>query len=190
MAFETRRRGLDDSDGWGDHSPSAVLVWCRVFSLLAADRRGSSVVEPRDFLAGVFASSLEFGELRQYWTHWEGFEDLIVKEYGDIDPRIEFWLSLHDLMRAKRVRFPMLKRRGVIGKRYGPEMLRIQSAALELARSGQDEAQHGLTVLAPEHILLAMVKDSDLEIGRKLADSGLDAGRLEQVIGAARRGFY
>jgi hypothetical protein len=169
---------------WRECAPSRVLVRCQWLSLLIADARRSPVVETRDLLLAVYACSVEFGVLCSYWGDWKGFEELIVRECGEVEPRLDYWLLQKEIMEPSRRRKKL-----PLFKEQAQELWSLYSAARELARPGSEE-KGACALVTLEHLLLAAARRSDLDISRKLLESGLDTTRLEQVIRAPRRGIY
>jgi hypothetical protein len=160
-----------------DYRPSLELGWCESFAFQLAHYRGSSRLEPRDILGGIFIAALEFPRIARYWREWGEFEHLVVAECGNIGARIIYWLALWD-----GVRRPKAGLYAPFGsKRRSPDLDKIYAAAKDLASAREGELR-GAPVVAPEDLLLAMVRRAELPISGRLLSSGLVMARLEEAV--------
>ncbi len=187
------------SDFLVGYRPSPGLMYCEMFALMLCHDRRSPNIELCHLLAGIYLAHVE--KLSKYWQDLEQFEQLVLVECRLDWPRWFYWIQLYEaLFHRKRNSFIGQLRRWSIairwrnGKIWGhgpfyekfkkrsPELDAIYAAAKEMAKYRSNAASQAIPVLTPEDLLLAMAKQTHLEVGRKLADSGLDLQRLEQVV--------
>jgi len=158
------------------------------FCMVLADNRGSRTIEKQDFLGAIYACSLEYGRICDYWDDWRAFEDTVVRECVLAAARIDWWFRRQEYLRKMAAK---ARSRGsaFIWKERSTEVAAIHSDAVQLAQpeSTGDEPTAPFTL---EHVLLAAVRRIDLEIGRELVSTGLDAKRLEEAIRTPRRGAF
>lgn len=159
-------------------SASMSLGWSRAFAFEIAHFRRSDLVEPRDLLGGLYVVSIEFPRLASYWSDWRDFAALAYEECGVTGARILYWLPPIDPRKVPRrgLYWPF----GQKGK--SAELEAIYSAAEQLAVDHPAGRSEGKPLLTTEHVLLAFVKRSDLEISRKLAASSLDPARVKAAL--------
>ena len=149
-----------------------------MFAFEIAHFRGSKSIEPRDILGGIYVASVEFQRFTLYWNDWRSFEDLAFEQCGVDSPRICYWLPAFD--------FRKVPRKGLYSpfdhKTRSPELNTVYSTAEEMARGYAAGASSDLPILTPEHVLIAMLRHSELEISQKLKGSGIDAQRVEAAL--------
>jgi hypothetical protein len=167
---------LTKSRAVGRYVPSRSLVCCEWFSLALAHHRGSSAIDTRDFLGGVYISSLEFDRFYRYWKDWDLFEELASTECGVSGARLSYWLPAQEPKKSSGK--PSSSPFG--WKTRSSQLEKVYEAARALTAVADGESGEEAPVLFPEHVLLAIANDVESDIGVKLLRSTLDLERLQE----------
>jgi len=137
--------------------------------------RESLSLETEDLLAGLYMASLR--RLSKYWSRSGAFDRLVNRERG-----------IREIISAYRKgEFPSVAdleqirlRRGFIP--FSADTTRVIESARHFGASRPGDATGQMPVVAPEDLLLALAKHTELDIGRRLIASGLDVLRLERAV--------
>ena len=137
--------------------------------------RESLSLETEDLLAGLYIASSR--RLSKYWSRSGAFGRLVHRECG-IRGIISAYRkgevpSLADL---EQIRL----RRGFV--RFSPDTTRVIESARHFGASRAGDATGQTPVVAPEDLLLALAKHTELGVGRRLLASGLNLERLEKAV--------
>lgn len=178
----------------GKHVPSAThrvtleLARAETFAAMLANSRASRVIEVSDLLAGMYICNWD--RLSLYW-HEEDREEIenFLRGICRISPeRWHSWIEIYDGLRRKGERWHLLRPLEKLKKSISPESPMRPSAALaailkraeEIAPSRDSVGRGNVPILTSECVLLCIVRSFGSEVTRKLAGTGLDAGRLER----------
>jgi hypothetical protein len=164
------------------------LARAETFASMLANSRASQVIEVSDLLAGMYISNWE--RLSLYWED-ENREEIegFLRGICRISPeRWHSWIEFYDDLRRKGERWQGWQPLNKLKKTPPPESAIRPSAALaavlkqaeEIAPSRDSVGDGNLPILTSECVLLCIVRSFGSDVSRKLADTGLDAGRLER----------
>jgi hypothetical protein len=170
------------------HRVTLELARAETFAAMLAKSRASQVVEVSDLLAGMYISNWD--RLSLYW-HGEDRDEIesFLRGICRISPeRWHSWIELYDGLRSKGQRWRLLRPLEKLQKLTEPEASPRPSAALasvlrraeEIAPSRDPVGGRNIPILTSECVLLCIVRSFGSEVTRKLAGTGLDAGRLER----------
>lgn len=179
------RRGHLESD---THRVTLELARAETFAAMLAKSRKSQVIEVSDLLAGMYICNWD--RLSFYW-HEEDREEIetLLRGICRISPeRWHSWIEIYDGLRHKGERWHLLRPLEKLKKSAVAETLLRPSAALasvfkhaeEIAPSRDSVGGRNVPILTSECVLLSIVRSFGSEVTRRLAGTGLDAGRLER----------
>ncbi len=170
------------------HRVTLELARAETFAAMLAKSRASQVVEVSDLLAGMYICNWD--RLSLYW-HEEDRDEIeaFLRGICRISPeRWHCWIELYDGLRRKGQSWRLLRPFEKLRKMAEPESSLRPSAALaavlkraeEIAPSRDSVGGRNIPILTSECVLLCIVRSFGSELTRKLAGTGLDAGRLER----------
>jgi hypothetical protein len=171
------------------------LARAETFASMLANSRASQVIEVSDLLAGMYVCNWE--RLSVYWEE-ENREEIesFLRGICRISPeRWHSWIEFYDDLRRQGERWQIWRPLTKLKKTPGSESALRPSAALaavlkqaeEIAPSRDSVGEGNLPILTSECVLLCIVQSLGSEVSRKLAGTGLDAGRLERDVLFPRR---
>lgn len=158
------------------------------FAMMLAHMESSSTVVPKHVLGALYIVSLE--KLSKYWGDWEEFQRLVANECGIGDPRWEYWAEYHEQhRRARPLKIPgplsihRIRKDSYVGRPFpnSPTVERVYAGAQVLAQQA-DATTRGSPLITSEHVLLALAEAQEIELGKKLRESGLDLGKLKDAV--------
>jgi hypothetical protein len=178
----------------GGHIPSEThrvtleLARAETFGSMLAKSRRSHVMEVSDLLAGMYICSWD--RLSAYWQEEDRDEiETFLRGICRISPeRWHSWIEIYDGLRQKGERWHLLRPLEKLRKTTPPEAVVRPSSALaavfkraeEIAPSRDSADNRNIPILTSECVLLCIVRSFGSEITRKLANTGLDAAKLER----------
>jgi hypothetical protein len=157
---------------------------------MLASSRASEIIEVSDLLAGIYIN--DWGRLSRFWEDSDEIEAFLDQFCKLSQSRLQYWLKHYDAMRqaSQRSQSPLanvFKRNDKpnepppkILQRSG-ELDRIFVTAGELSPRRDHADGREIPVVTVECVLLAIVKNDELEIGKKLRATGLDVKGLERA---------
>ncbi|MGA8766909.1 MAG: hypothetical protein WB559_07810 [Candidatus Acidiferrales bacterium] len=176
------------------HLPSAShrltldLARAETFASMLANSRASLVIEVSDLLAGMYICNWE--RLSVYWEEEDREEiETFLRGICRISPqRWHYWIEFYDDLRRKGERWQLWRPPTKLKKTVPRESPLRPSAALasvlkqaeEIAPSRDSVGGRNIPILTSECVLLCILRSFGSEVSRKLAATGLDAGRLER----------
>ena len=137
--------------------------------------RESLALEPKDLLAGLYMASAK--RVSKFWNHSSAFGRLVNGQPG-VREIISAYRKGEFPSPADREQITL--RRGFVP--FSPDTTRIIGTARHFGASRPGDSAGEPPVLAPEDLLLALAKHTDLDIGQRLVASGLDVSRLEKAV--------
>lgn len=180
-----RQAGLGNQGATGPHRVTLELARAETLAGMLARSRASRAVAVMDFLAAMYLDNWD--HLSQYWNEPEEIEQFLRTLCSVSPQRWHRWLfEFEDKQGAAGAR-RKLPFRGATKNKAAPVRAPGKSRDLEglLRRAGQISPFHeiakgiGVPILTSECVLLAMARDTDSEVGRRLLLSGLNPARLE-----------
>jgi hypothetical protein len=170
------------------HRVTLELARAETFAAMLAKSRASHVMEVSDLLAGMYICNWE--RLSLYWQEEDREEiETFLRGICRISPeRWHSWIEIYDGLRHKDERWRLLRPLEKLKKAAPPEDAVRASASLaavlkraeELAPTRDSVGGQNMPILTSECVLLCMVRSFGSEITKKLAVTGLDAGKLER----------
>jgi hypothetical protein len=170
------------------HRLTLDLARAETFASMLAKSRASRIIEISDLLAGMYICNWE--RLSAYWQEEDREEiETFLRGICRISPqRWHSWIEVYDDLRRKGESWqgwrPLskLKRAPLAESDLRPSaaLAAVFKHAEEIAPSRDSVGKHPIPILTSECVLLAIVRSFGSEVGRKLAATGLDAGRLER----------
>jgi hypothetical protein len=170
------------------HRVTLELARAETFAAMLAKSRASHVMEVSDLLAGMYICNWE--RLSLYWQEEDREEiETFLRGICRISPeRWHTWIEIYDGLRHKDERWRPLRPLEKLKKAVPPEDAVRASASLtavlkraeELAPTRDSVGGQNMPILTSECVLLCMVRSFGSELTRKLAVTGLDAGKLER----------
>jgi hypothetical protein len=172
------------------HRLTLDLARATTFAAMLAHSRASQVIEVSDLLAGMYISNWD--RLSMYWEEEDREEiESFLRGICRISPqRWHSWIEFYDGLRRKGQRWQVWRPLSKLKKSSispGESALRPSAAlaavlkhAEEIAPSRDSVGEHSIPILTSECVLHCIVRSFGSEISRKLAATGLDAGRLER----------
>jgi hypothetical protein len=170
------------------HRLTLDLARSETFASMLANSRASQVIEISDLLAGMYICNWE--RLSVYWEAEDREEiENLLRGICRISPqRWHSWIEFYDELRRKGERWqawrPLSK-----SKKSSPAEFTLQPSAdlaavlkqaEEIAPSRDSVGGRAIPILTSECVLLCIMRSLGSEVSRKLAGTGLDAGRLER----------
>ncbi|HXO87002.1 MAG TPA: hypothetical protein VN885_00025 [Candidatus Acidoferrales bacterium] len=170
------------------HRVTLELARAETFAAMLAKSRASHVMEVSDLLAGMYICNWD--RLSHYWEEEDREEiETFLRGICRISPeRWHSWIEIYDGLRRKDERWHLLRPLERLKKATPPEAAVRPSSALasvfkraeELAPTRDSVGGRNMPILTSECVLLCIVRSFGSEITRKLAGTGLDAGKLER----------
>src|SRR5271163_2079750 len=170
------------------HRLTLDLARAETFASMLARSRASQAIEVSDLLAGMYICNWE--RLSVYWEEEDREEiESFLRGICRISPeRWHSWIEFYDDLRRKGERWQVWRPLDKLKKATQPESGLRPSAALaavlkhaeEIAPSRDSVGEGNLPILTSECVLLCIVRSFGSEVSRKLAETGLDATRLER----------
>jgi len=158
-------------------------------AVMLAKSRALGAVSVADFLAAMYLNHWE--GLERFWEDAEGIENYLVTICRVSPQRWHRWLleyeaERHENERQEQRRFS-LRRTKKNGDRVkgdlglSRELQSVFYRAGRIAPGRERNDGRSIPILTSESVLLAMSRDGESEVGRRLAATGLDVERLERV---------
>jgi hypothetical protein len=141
------------------------------YAMILSDLQKSTRLEIYDLLSAMYLANLD--RLSKYWEELSGFELLALGHPAARQLAADI---------SNRGSISIFEHRGGVGGIFKPFSLqfkKVHSQAIELALG---HAGHLKTIVFPEHFLLAIVEQADLEITRRLLSSGLQVEVLRRDV--------
>jgi hypothetical protein len=170
------------------HRVTLELARAETFAAMLAKSRKSQVIEVSDLLAGMYICNWD--RLSLYWFEEDREEiETFLRGVCRISPeRWHSWIEIYDGLRHNDERWRALRPLEKLKKSAAPESSLRPSGALaavfqhaeQIAPSRDSVGGRNIPILTSECVLLCIVRSFGSEVTRKLAGTGLDAGRLER----------
>ena len=193
-----RPSGRRDGHGAGErqisHRLTLDLKRAETFASMLARSRTSQTVEVADFLAGMYICNWD--RIARYWdeNRHDEVEELLRRICRISPQRWHAWIEHYDRMRRDDEKpgwnfFGLLKKEKAGEKPPQPSagLASTLGQAEEIAPSYDRTADRSIPILTTECVLLAIVRNLNSEISRKLIATGLDVAKLEQTVLRPRR---
>lgn len=184
--------GLGNQEETGPHRVTLELARAETLASMLAKSRASRAVAVMDFLAAMYLDNWD--HLSQYWNNPEEIEQFLRTLCSVSPQRWHRWLlEFEDQQGAAGAR-RKIPFRGAAKNKTAPARAPGKSRDLEglLRRAGQispfreKTEGNGAPILTSECVLLAMARDTESEVGRRLLLSGLNPARLEIALRAPK----
>lgn len=155
---------------------------------MLANSRASEIIEVSDLLAGMYINDWE--RLSRYWGDLDEIEAFMHQFCKLSPPRWQYWLQYYDEMRNASRRSQSLfarffKRNGKTPPakihQRSEELDRILAFAAEISPFRDKANGRDVPILTTESVLVAIAKNEDLEISKKLRETGIDVNGLERA---------
>lgn len=187
-----RQAGLGNQAEAGPHRVTLELARAETLACMLAKSRASRAVAVMDFLAAMYLDNWD--HLSQYWTNPEEIEQFLRTLCCVSPQRWHRWLLEFEDQQEPKAGRRKLRLRGAAKNKTAQVRAPGRSRDLEglLRRAGQISPFHviaegnGVPILTSECVLLAMAKDTDSEVGRRLLLSGLNLAQLEIALRAPK----
>ena len=152
---------------------------------MLAKSRAARAVAVADFLAAMYLDNWD--HLSQFWNEPEEIEPFLRKLCSVSPQRWHRWLLEFEDGQGAKIAGRRIRFRGALKDKVSQVRAPGKSRDLEgvLRRAGQisplreKAAENGVPILTSECVLLAIARDTESEVGRRLFLSGLNLGRLE-----------
>jgi hypothetical protein len=176
------------------HRVTLDLHRAEVLAAMLAKSRSSNTLEVADLLAGMYISNWE--RLSQYWEESKQEEiELLLRGICRISPqRWHSWIESYDKERRdndKRVwqRLRMSKNGKASAKslQLSAELTSVLKRAEETTPFREKAGNPSIPILTAECVLLCILQTPGSEISRRLAESGIDAAKLQRDVLLPRR---
>src|SRR6202167_4484215 len=183
------------------HRFTRDLARAESLAMMLANSRAADVIEVVDLLAGMYIDNWE--RLSCYWNNTDEVEDFFRQFCRLSPPRWQYWLGNYDdLVQANRGPKSRLRRllnwKGVRRRSGGPAKPALKAAkekvfqlsseleavlkdAEKIAPFGDKVEGRAIPILTSECVLFCIARNTDIEIGRKLASTGIEMGELERA---------
>jgi hypothetical protein len=175
------------------HILTMDLARAEILARMLAASRASNAVEVADLLAGMYI--YEWDRLSQYWDDQDAVEEFLQQICKISPQRWNSWLELYDKKQRaddKPAKWSALRKRKHEAPEEKPlprsrevELLLRNAEVITPFRDKQDG--RSVPILTSESILLCIAVNRDSEIGRRLAETGLDIASLERAARDRRR---
>ena len=180
-----RQAGLGNQVEARPHRVTMELARAEKLASMLAKSRAARAVAVADFLAAMYLDNWD--HLSQYWNEPEEIEPFLRTLCSVSPQRWHRWLLEYEDGHAANDGQRRLRFRGTPKNKTSPVRAPGKSRDLEgvLHRAGQispfreKTPENGVPILTSECVLLAMAKDTESEVGRRLLLSGLNLARLE-----------
>lgn len=157
---------------------------------MLASSRASEIIEVSDLLAGIYINDWE--RLSRFWEDSDQIEAFLEQFCKLSQSRLQYWLKHYDEVRQESQRNQsalanVFRRSGKASEpppkihQRSAELDRIFVTAGELSPRRDHADGREIPVVTVECVLLAIVKNDGLEIGRRLRATGLDVKGLERA---------
>lgn len=170
------------------HRLTLDLARAETFASMLARSRASQAIEVSDLLAGMYICNWE--RLSVYWEVEDRDEiETFLRGICQISPqRWHSWIEFYDELRRKGERWQVWRPLSKLKKNFpadsalqpSADLAAVLKQAEEIAPSRDSVGGRALPILTSECVLLCIVRSLGSEVSRKLAGTGLDAGRLER----------
>ncbi|MGA9186701.1 MAG: hypothetical protein WBZ32_15500 [Candidatus Acidiferrales bacterium] len=158
-------------------------------AVMLASSRASGAVEVSDFLAAMYLNAWD--RLERFWEEPDAIEEYLRRLCQVSPQRWHKWIQEYEAARQARERrgrgkFSLGRQRDD-GLGEDESLQRSRGLESVLRRAGRIAPGHdriadrSVPILTSESVLLAMSRDLDSEVGRRLAATGLDVEKLERA---------
>lgn len=185
----SEQAGGNGSLASASHRLTLDLSRAEICATMLANSRASRTIEVADLLAGMYIC--EWDRLSRYWEEEdrERVEDFLRKICRISPQRWHSWIQWYDRERHEGERRGWLSL-GRRRKQQTSEKLLQPSAALASVLKQAEEIApfrdtldgQSLPILTSECVLLCIARNLGSEISQRLAETGLDAPRLERDV--------
>jgi len=158
-------------------------------AVMLAQSRALGTVSAVDFLAAMYLNHWE--GLERYWHDAEEIEKYLASVCRVSPQRWHKWLLEYDAERREEAlqarrkftlgRKPSRRETGGDGLGMSRELESVLRRAGRISPVRDPEEGRTIPILTSESVLLAMARDGDSEVGRRLASTGLDVEKLERA---------
>jgi hypothetical protein len=168
------------------HRLTVDLSRAETLAQMLAASRASNAVDVSDLLAGMYI--YEWDRLSKYWSEHEEIEDFLQQMCLISPQRWHHWIEFYDAKRrraeAKPRWFLGRKQKSAEAKQRplprSAEVLAVLQRA-EVITPFRDKLNgNSVPILTSESVLLSIALNLETQIGRKLAETGLDVASLQQ----------
>ena len=178
------------------HRLTLDLSRAETLATMLAHSRASSVVEVADLVAGMFLYGWD--RLSRYWESDDQERvEVVLRKMCQISPqRWNYWIQFYDTNRRTKEKIAALPR--ILQKfqttpasepplKRSAELAATFKRAEEMAPLRDTSGGRSVPILTSECVLLCIVRNRGVEIGRKLAASGMNVPQLEKDALSSRR---
>lgn len=153
---------------------SAACSGARVCAMVFADLRFSEIMDVSDLLGAMCL--VNYDRLAKYWDDPDGFRRFIIAQ-----PETRAAAQQIESL-GWRVLVTRKVESGRATKLVSPDFQKVHLAAKRLARLGPAPPAGMGAIVFPEHYLLAITEQQDLDIARRLLGSGLRVDALRRDV--------
>ena len=187
-----RPAGLGNQETTGPHRVTLEVARAETLASMLARSRAARAVAVMDFLAAMYLDNWD--HLSQYWNNPEEIEQFLRTLCSVSPQRWHRWLLEFEDEQGAASGRGKLRFGGAAKKKVEAVRAPGKSRDLEglLRRAGEISPYRektegdGVPILTSECVLLAMARDTESEVGRRLLLSGLNPARLEIALRAPK----
>lgn len=175
------------------HILTMDLARAETLARMLAASRASNAVEVADLLAGMYI--YEWERLSKYWDDHDPVEEFLQQICKISPQRWHSWIELYDSKQRAdekprkwnplRKSKPEAPKEKQLPRSTEVESLLRNAEVITPFREKQDG--RSVPILTSESVLLCIALNRDSEIGRRLAETGLDIASLERAARDRRR---
>jgi len=183
------RAGATDVDAGSatvTHRLTKELARAESLALMLAMSRAAAVVDVADYLAGIYIYDWE--RLSKFWESQDAIGEYLQGICRISPQRWHHWIEFYDKERRSEKHrggefASSAKDQASYSRPLGQsrDLQSILKRAEAIAPHHDRFERRTIPILTTECVLLAIARDEDSEIGRKLRETGLDVPRLEQA---------
>ena len=173
------------------HADSRHMRMASVIASVIAHARQQSEIQLADVIAGIHVACLE--RLLPFWPSAAAFEDFVAEHCDWSEHRLDTWGRwTFELLHPARgtLRIPLTdwsvrirNKRQFFGKNFtqSEQLRKVYATAEALTPNRVTTFNQVVPLITPELFLFACTRTGDVELGKRLAASGLHLDALEQV---------
>jgi hypothetical protein len=162
----------------------------KTFSMVIAHAKQQTEIQLRDLVAGIYVANFE--RILRFWPDAATFEDFIAEHCDWSEHRLMTWDRWnYELQHPPRTIsipftrsfFQIPRKHTFAGKRFGlsDELKRVYSTAEGMSPNKVTSFGRVVPLITPELFLVATARTEGVELGKRLRDSGIEMGALEEV---------
>jgi len=172
------------------HGLSRQMRMASTISMVIADAKGQKAIQLRDLIAAIYVAN--FDRVLRFWPDAATFEDFIAEHCDWTECRFTTWnrWTYNELHPPRTISIPFTGRFFQIRRKYtiagklfthSDELNRVYATAEALSPNKVPALRSDVSFITPELFLLATVRTDGVDLGTKMAKSGLRVELLEGI---------